>query len=106
MIPREELDRIAAVEHPDPHSVLGPHEEDGALVVRAFRPDAIDVRLVLEDGGAVPMERAHGLDVFEARLPAPKAAGQGSTPLLRYRLEVKDAGGTHLTHDPYAFAPG
>ncbi|MFN7135084.1 MAG: GlgB N-terminal domain-containing protein, partial [Myxococcales bacterium] len=102
MIAREELDRIAAVDHPDPHSVLGPHEEDGALVVRAFRPDALGVRLLLDDGSALPMERVHGVGIFEARLPA--SAGEAAR--LRYRLEVRSGDGTRVLHDPYAFAPG
>jgi 1,4-alpha-glucan branching enzyme len=100
MISREDLDRIAAVEHPDPHAVLGPHEEDGVLVVRAFRPDALEVRVVREDGSTVPMERVHGLGIFEAKLGGPK----GAKP-PRYRLEVRDAEGTRLVHDAYAFAP-
>jgi 1,4-alpha-glucan branching enzyme len=104
MIPSEELDRVAAVEHADPHSILGPHEEDGVLVVRAFRPEALEVRLLREDGSAVPMERVHSLGVFEARLSRPAARIEGK-PWLRYRLEVRDAAGTQIVHDPYAFAP-
>ena len=73
MVSIEELDRIASVEHPDPHSVLGAHEEDGALVVRAFRPDAVEVRVLADDGSVHPMQRVHSLGVFEARLPLPAA---------------------------------
>jgi hypothetical protein len=35
----EDLERIVAVDHADPHSVLGLHEVAGVLVARAFRPD-------------------------------------------------------------------
>ncbi|APR88210.1 1,4-alpha-glucan (glycogen) branching enzyme, GH-13-type [Minicystis rosea] len=105
MIPREELDRIAAVEHSDPHSVLGPHEEDGALVVRVFRPDALDVRLLRDDGSSVAMERVHGLGIFEARLPRPDPSRAAGRPLLRYRLEIRHPEGVEITHDPYAFTP-
>ena len=96
MIASEELDRIAAVDHPDPHSVLGPHEEDGVIVVRAFRPDALEVRVLRDDAAPVTMDRARALDVFEARLPATRLP-------LRYRLEVRYAGVTQTLRDPYAF---
>jgi 1,4-alpha-glucan branching enzyme len=80
----EELDRIAAVDHPDPHSVLGPHEEDGVLVVRVFRPDALSVRLIPEGGGTPrEMTRVHGLGIFEARMGPASAppSGPASEPV-------------------------
>ena len=42
--------------HRDPFAVIGPHEEGGAIVVRAFQPAgrAIDLRLVAT-GTLVPM---------------------------------------------------
>jgi 1,4-alpha-glucan branching enzyme len=104
MIPREEIDRIAAVDHADPHSALGPHEEGGATVVRTFRPDALGVT-VLRDGKApTPMQRVHSLGIFEASFPAAEKA-EGPR-LLRYRLEVEHASDKHVTEDAYAFAPG
>ncbi len=117
MIATEELDRIAAVDHPDPHAVLGPHEEDGALVVRAFRPDALGVRLLPEDGSAPrEMTQVHGLGIFEAHVAGhahapphapPHEAGTGSSPaIFHYRLEVRYADVTQIVHDPYAFPPG
>ncbi len=129
MIATEELDRIAAVDHPDPHSVLGPHEEDGILVVRTFRPDALGVRLLPEDGGAPrEMHLVHGLGIFETRIShAPRGDEPASSaphhaaprPAFRYKLEVRYAGhdggaGTPpnppervlTVRDPYAFPPG
>src|SRR5271155_5752476 len=100
MIATEELDRIAAVDHEDPHSVLGPHEEDGALAIRAFRPDALSVRVLPDDGGAPrEMQRVQSLGIFEARLP-------GARLPFRYRVEVRYSTGTYTLHDPYAFPPG
>jgi 1,4-alpha-glucan branching enzyme len=100
MIAAEELDRIASVDHPDPHSVLGPHEEDGVLVIRVFRPDALAVRVLPDDGSAPrEAERVHGLGIFEARFPGAKAS-------LRYRIETRYAKTTTTAHDPYAFPPG
>jgi 1,4-alpha-glucan branching enzyme len=107
MTAREDLDRIASVDHSDPHAVLGPHEEEGVLCVRAFRPDAREVRVVVEGGSPVPMERVHPNGVFEARLPGvgavrPPTAGRA----LRYQLEILDEAGVRLVDDPYAFPPG
>ena len=107
MITRDELDRIAAVDHADPHSVLGPHEEGGALVVRVFRPDALEVTLLREEGGApLTMERVHDLGVYEVTVPDAERVTSPGRPLLRYRLEVRYADSVVTLHDPYAFAPG
>jgi 1,4-alpha-glucan branching enzyme len=98
MIAPDELDLIAAVDHPDPHSVLGPHEEDGALTIRVFRPDARSVSVILDDGAAPrPMLQVHGLGVFEARLPLSRGP-------LRYKLEVRSGRVAVVVRDPYAFA--
>jgi 1,4-alpha-glucan branching enzyme len=98
MIAAEELARIAAVDHPDPHSVLGPHLEEGGLVIRAFRPDALEVRVLRDDGAPVMMTRTEALDVFEAHFPSARQA-------FRYRLEVRYAEVTQTLLDPYAFPP-
>src|SRR5262245_60163996 len=94
----DDLARIAAADHPDPHSVLGPHADAEGIVIRAFRPDALEIHLVLEDGTRAPMQRVHGLGVFEARLTR---GFEG----LSYRYEVRYARGTFTVRDPYAFAP-
>jgi 1,4-alpha-glucan branching enzyme len=79
----------------DPHQILGPHGD----VVRAWRPDATGVTLVLADGKRVEMEREHPAGVFVAtgvKLPAE----------ADYRLDVTYAGGdTWLVDDPYRFWP-
>ena len=76
----------------DPHRVLGPHED----LVRAWRPDASSITLVLPDGTRVPMEQEHPTGVFVAR-------GVKATD---YRLEVTYPGGdTWLVDDPYRFWP-
>ena len=95
----DEIDRVAAADHPDPHRVLGPHAGGEGMVVRAFRPDALEVTLVPDDPAIPrrPMRRVHGLGLFEVSLPA--------APPLRYRLEVRYATGTFTLRDPYAFAP-
>jgi 1,4-alpha-glucan branching enzyme len=98
MIDPQELDRIVAVQHPDPHSVLGPHEEDGTLVVRTFRPAARSVRVVSGDGRVTEATRVRDAGLFEARIA-------GVRMPFRYRLEVDDGTRTQVVRDPYAFPP-
>jgi 1,4-alpha-glucan branching enzyme len=98
----EQLDRIVALAHADPHRLLGPHLEEGRLVVRVFRPGARAVWLRWGEGeadSALPMTRVHPGGVFELHrddheLPAPKA----------YRIELRD-GSASVGYDPYAFWP-
>jgi 1,4-alpha-glucan branching enzyme len=95
-----ELLRIAAAEHPDPHSVLGPHMEDGALVIRVFRPDALEIMVVPDDPTKPPrpLERRDPPGLFEARF-------RGIAAGMRYSLDVRRAGGITREGDPYSFPP-
>ncbi|MGH9125415.1 MAG: 1,4-alpha-glucan branching protein GlgB [Acidimicrobiales bacterium] len=117
-----ELELIVAGEHSDPHRVLGLH--DG--VVRAYRPDALALRVIPLDtsaptangpggagdsgaggaggaagaGGAIDMVRVHPAGVFEATVP------EGTD---HYLLEA-DYGRpgfvtTFAFHDPYRAWP-
>ncbi len=80
----------------DPHSILGAHEADGGVVVRAYRPEAKAVR-VQPQGVEATLKDASGL--WEALLPKAKLP-------LSYELEVKYAdGNTYTVRDPYAFLP-
>jgi 1,4-alpha-glucan branching enzyme len=76
----------------DPHRILGPH--DG--VVRAWRPHASAITLVLPDGERVPMDQEHPAGVFLAK----------TGDVTDYRLDVTYAdGSTWLVDDPYRFWP-
>src|SRR5258705_6351333 len=79
----------------DPHRVLGAHEAEGGVVVRAFRPDARSVR-VLPQGVEATLKDPSGL--WEALLPKAKLP-------LEYELEVEYADGTFTLRDPYSFLP-
>jgi 1,4-alpha-glucan branching enzyme len=101
-----ELDALVRREHPNPHAVLGAHPaaDGGAVVVRALRPAAAGVSVILDgagngDGSPVPLEQIHPGGVFEGVIP-------GAELPLRYRLDV-DYGeaGRFTIEDPYAFAP-
>jgi 1,4-alpha-glucan branching enzyme len=96
-----ELDALVRREHPDPHAVLGAHPGSaGGVVVRALRPAAHEIKVVLDQGGRrIALQQIHPGGVFEgviedAELP------------LSYRLEV-DYGpaGSFTIEDPYAFTP-
>jgi 1,4-alpha-glucan branching enzyme len=95
----EDLDRIANVDHPDPHSVLGPHRVGAELVVRAFRPEAAEVVVRPDDRSIKPrmMARVHPAGVFQAAFEVDRP--------FSYRLELRAPRGSTLMRDPYAFDP-
>jgi 1,4-alpha-glucan branching enzyme len=90
---RGELDAIAAGRHTNPHQVLGVHGD----VVRAWRPDAVAVELVvLPEARRIPMEKVHPAGVFEAR-----AEG-----VADYRLDITYPPDIVVPgDDPYRFWP-
>jgi 1,4-alpha-glucan branching enzyme len=91
--PDEEIARLVAGEHSDPHRVLGFH--DGRLLV--YRPGAVAVSVVVPGGGETEMSCVHDSGVFAARCPA---AADG------YRLRAVYPDGTGFSFDdPYRFWP-
>ena len=94
-----ELEALVRREHANPHSVLGLHEDDGGVVVRALRPAASGITAQLAGGDTVELEEIHPGGVFEGFV-------EGAQPPLHYQLEV-DYGdsGTFTIEDPYAFLP-
>ena len=83
MISPDELDRIARVEHPEPHRILGPHPGEQGLTIRVFRPDATEVRII-PDASHAPRSATlvHPAGVFEATFP-----GVGAP--FPYRVEAR-----------------
>ena len=67
-VSHDEIDRIVGGTHHDPHSVLGAHRGPDGVVVRALRPLAATVTVVLPDGRRFPMTHVHE-GVFSATLP-------------------------------------
>jgi 1,4-alpha-glucan branching enzyme len=93
-----EVKRLIDGEHADPHHVLGAHQVNGDVVVRARRPEADRVVARFEGHDDVPMAHVDG-GLFEGTLT------QAKLP-LRYELEVAYPDGqTYTVHDPYAFLP-
>jgi 1,4-alpha-glucan branching enzyme len=96
-----ELERIAAGQHHDPHSVLGAHPGPDGVIIRALRPLAKSVTLVLDDGRRLPMAHVHQ-GVFAVTLPDEKVPG--------YRIATtydgpSGAAGEDLRDDPYRYLP-
>jgi 1,4-alpha-glucan branching enzyme len=98
MAGKRELEQLVAGHHSDPHRILGYH--DG--IVRAFRPDAVAVRIVT-GGEATDMARVHPAGLFEGKLLPGSPDGTG------YRLEAEyRTGGRTSTvcfDDPYRAWP-
>jgi 1,4-alpha-glucan branching enzyme len=110
-----ELDRVLSGAHHDPHSVLGAHPGPDGITVRALRPLAESVAVLLPDGRRYPMEHVHN-GVFAALLPPPRGSAPpgGSAPdaappgvVPDYRLAVTYPGGgpETITDDPYRHPP-
>ncbi len=92
-----EAEALVRGENAHPHAYLGVHATGDHVVVRAWRPDAIEAAVVLPDRERRPMHRVHDAGVFEAELePSPE----------RYEIEAAYAGGAgFVTDDPYRFWP-
>ena len=85
------LESLAALEHLDPHSILGAHIEPDGVAVRAFRPDAEAVVLLIDgEQGGREMARIHPAGIFEIRL-------KGRRELFAYQLQICFRGGVSTT---------
>jgi 1,4-alpha-glucan branching enzyme len=85
----------------NPHGILGAHEANGGVVVRAYRPEAQAVRVQPANSKqtAVEAELKDPAGLWEALLP------KAELP-LDYELEVEYPNGeTYTMRDPYAFLP-
>jgi 1,4-alpha-glucan branching enzyme len=98
-----EVRRLLAGRHHDPHSLLGAHpatrHDKPGVVVRAMHPAAARASVVLEDGVSHDMVRLEG-PVFEVFLP-----GAAAPLRYRFRFRVGDGAGRAIEQeDPYRFA--
>jgi 1,4-alpha-glucan branching enzyme len=95
-----DAEQLAARTAADPHSYLGAHlDGDGGVVVRAFRPAARAVRVLLAGGARADLEAVGPEGVFEGRI-------DGASLPLEYELEVEYADDRSYTvGDPYRFLP-
>ncbi|HWM99556.1 MAG TPA: 1,4-alpha-glucan branching enzyme, partial [Streptosporangiaceae bacterium] len=95
-----EIERIAAGQYYDPHSVLGAHPGPDGVIIRALRPLAASVTAVLDDGRRLPMEHVHQ-GVFAVTVPDEKVPG--------YRIAAVYGSGSDededVRDDPYRYLP-
>ncbi|MHB1800879.1 MAG: 1,4-alpha-glucan branching protein GlgB [Actinomycetes bacterium] len=91
----DELDRLVAGAHHDPHAILGAHPYRGTVTVRTLRPLARSVAAVW-GGGRIGLVHEHA-GVFVGVLPT-ETVGD-------YRLEVTYADGPLVVDDPYRYLP-
>jgi len=102
MISKDEIRRIIRTDHHDPFSVLGIHQDDGGIAVRAFLPEAVSAFVVEKKGNKkaeTPMEKLDDGGFFEARFP-------DRTSVFSYSLKrVERDGSTATFEDSYRFLP-
>ena len=90
-----DFDALSGARHPDPFSILGPHVEAGAVVIRAYHPSARRVDIV-RDGGTVEAVR-HAGGIFEAVFPDAGA-------IFDYRIRITYPDGQAMVvDDPYRY---
>ncbi len=81
---------------PIPSRCCGPHEVDGAIVLRAYVPGAQTLDAVTEGGEQLArLVQRHQAGFFEGPLPR----------RMRYRLRAANADGEWTVDDAYAFGP-
>lgn len=98
-IPADEAGRLFTYVHPDPHSLLGAHPTPHGVIVRAFRPEAASVELLVGDEPPQPLKCTHPAGLFEI-LVADK------TQTFPYRLRVSyPDGNVYTQRDSYQFLP-
>ncbi|MEU4741330.1 1,4-alpha-glucan branching protein GlgB [Actinosynnema sp. NPDC023658] len=95
MISPEDVDRLLAGAHHDPHSVLGVHHVQDGVVARALRPGATAVAVIAKDKRFELDRVTDGL--FAGDLP--------EHPGGNYRLEVEYGDDVVEVDDPYRWLP-
>ena len=87
-------------DHHDPFSILGMHQHEGKLVVRALLPGALSVAVIDFKSGrkVASLDRVEDSAVFVA------AIARRKNPFA-YRLRVDWGNGEQDQDDPYRFAP-
>ena len=100
MLPDAEVLALMRAEHGDPFAVLGPHQTDEGLKVRALLPGARAVTVVQSQSGwpLAELDRRGRSDLFSGLVPASEAR-------LGYRFNVDWGTHSSLLEDPYRFPP-
>ncbi len=98
-IPAEELKRLLALRHHDPHSILGAHPTERGVIVRAYRPDAQKIFLLVDGEPPREMVKRPEPGLFEILVP-------GRRQVFPYQLRVHYPSDLVVTiREPYPFPP-
>ncbi|GAA3140938.1 1,4-alpha-glucan branching protein GlgB [Planomonospora alba] len=92
-----DLNRLAGGAHHDPHSILGAHPGENGVTIRALRPLAEKVQVLLD--GEVHDMRHLAFGVFEVTVP-----GLDKVPDYRFRVSYPGVE-PYEADDPYRFWP-
>jgi len=95
---KADINRFLSFKHTDPHQLLGIHSNDGEHIIRAFRPDAMAVDVVIGKSRPRPMVRLDDAGLFESTISAAKQ------PAYKLQVHAKD-GEVKTIRDPYSFPP-
>src|SRR5262249_11204055 len=99
-IPGDELERLLELRHPDPHSILGAHPTDNGAVIRAYRPGALQINLLVDQEPPREMLARPEPGMFEVSI------NENRPEVFRHRLEVHYPGGDVVNiRQPYTFPP-
>lgn len=91
------IEQLVRGELAEPHSILGKHPSPDGTTIRAFRPEASEVHVLVDGEVAGKLEKVHNAGVFE---------GTVDETITDYELEVSyPQGQTFTLRDPYAFLP-
>jgi len=100
LVDRDALDALREGRHGDPFAVLGMHETDEGVIVRAFLPQAHRVAII---------DAASAQTVTDLPLVDPDGFFAGVIPQrrtrFRYRLRAEGASGSEEFEDIYGFRP-
>ena len=98
-VSRDELARVVAGAHHDPHAILGPHVYDGCVTLRVLRPLAEKVWACVGGAHGTKVELTHEYEgIWVGVLPGAQVPD--------YRLEVRYPGHPSVpADDPYRFLP-
>lgn len=98
-LPQDELRRLLSLRHHDPHSILGAHPTSRGVIVRAYRPGAREVFLLIDGEAKRRMKPRPENGLFETLV-------DDRREVFPYRLEVHYAENNVFTiRPPYGFLP-